>query len=510
MPESNFIEVKLANRKNTIKIEKGCSFENNGAIYHVDNKGALNIFDKNNKTWSVGKEINIHDYQLQTLMAVANNHDEIENGKVLNGIVLSSTDIDKAIKQHKEGGLSLDLARYLGGDYEIKSANRYTNDNGISTYVSNGNKNTSANLIFKFGTKESAVKLSELVNKAKEVIKKVIPQTKKNSQPAATPETKAKAEVKVETSSKKVAKTTPQITENKKTTKINASSNAQIVAKKAKVTKSPTVENTKTVEKTPSTKTSKKRTVDSMPEFYQVSLKTVAKKLNMSVYALQKEIKKAALKTGYSEYLIAHLICVEDYEKAPRNIGDGAITVGFGHTNLRDENITKKTKVTPQKAFAWLANDIKYFENYVKKLKVNTLKGKTYGDYFDKLPLSMREGLIDVAFNRDAKKLETASEYSSLRINLEKGYYPAAAVRIRQNFKSNFEQAKKKKFMIGLMKRNVYRFLLAVRDFEPKDIEAAKRRFEADGYYSQTVDLLKFRKQKSEIKLMDNAWQKIN
>ena len=50
MAETNFITVKLANRKTSIKMEKGCSFENNGAIYRINDEGSLNIFDKAKQT----------------------------------------------------------------------------------------------------------------------------------------------------------------------------------------------------------------------------------------------------------------------------------------------------------------------------------------------------------------------------------------------------------------------------------------------------------------------------
>lgn len=484
MSETNFITVKLANRKTSIKMEKGCSFENNGAIYRLDDKGSLNIFDKAKQTWTAGDAIKINDYQLQTLKAVANNYIEKKKGKPLGDIVLSKTDIDMALKQHKEGGLMYDLPQYLGDTYEVKAANRYSAHNAISAYVSNDNEKTSGMLVFKHGSQADAVRLSGIVEKVKTaLVNKLFGKSKQTTQ-----------------------EVTQEKVESKKTKKTTSATTVQ----KTQEVKTEVAEKVDTPKKTTNTKKSAKRnSIESMPEFYQISLKTVAKNLKMSMYALKKEIAKVAKKTGYSEYFIAHVIATEKYDSKPDKKKDGAITVGFGHTNLIDKNITTKTKVTPQKAFIWLANDIMQMEKVVKKLKINSKTGKTYGDYFDKLPLSMREGLIDVAFNRDASKLETDPEYNSLRINIEKGYYPAAAVRIRQTFPYTLEQAKKHRFTRGLMKRNVYRFLLAVRDFNSSEIASAKRRFEADKYYYNTVELLKAKNQKTEIKLLNEAWNEI-
>jgi len=123
----------------------------------------------------------------------------------------------------------------------------------------------------------------------------------------------------------------------------------------------------------------------------------------------------------------------------------------------------------------------------------------------------MREGLIDVAFNRDARKLQTDDCYASLRANILAGpeNYPAAAVRIRQNFRGNRNTWINNNFTTGLMERNVYRFLLAVRDFEPHEIEAAKRRFENDGYYADALWLKEQKGYVLDAQYMRRAWDSL-
>lgn len=445
MGNSDFVSIKLKDRSTTIKMQKGCSFENNGNIYLVDDKGSLNIFNKESKSWTKGKEIEMRDYQLNIFKAVADNSKEVVKGKELKGIVLSKKDIEKAIELHKKGQITDDLDNYVGDKYEIK-ANRYTSQHAVSAGVTNvANSKIGANLIFKFGNKKDAVKLSEEVNKTQNI----------GSTSAIE-------------SDNKVESSKPP----KKTTKTNSPNS-----------------------------NSKK-----LPEFYQIKIKNVAKAMNTSLEEVQRQIKRAAKETGYSEYFISHLVACEDYEPVVRDTGDTTCTGGFGHSKKKDSSIEIGDRVKPDQAFNWLINDIKDFEKTVKKLKIN--KKETYGDYFDKLPLSMKEGLIDVAFNRDARKLQNDKEYASLRTNIQKGkeYYPAAAVRVRQKFDYTINQAMKHNFTTGLMERNVYRFLLAVRDFKPEEIAAAKRRFANDGYYDMALTLKERKGYKRDANLMRDAW----
>lgn len=448
MGDANFVAIKLKNKSTTVKMEKGCSFENNGKIYYVDDKGRLNIFNKEKKTWAKGNEIEMRDYQLNIFKAVADNNKEFVNGKELKGIVLSKKDIEKAIEMHKKGEITDDLDNYVGDKYEIK-ANRYTTQNAVSANVTNvGNSSIRANLIFKFGNRKSAQKLSETVNKT-ESVGKTSAVNSENKIDAVKPE-----------------KTTSQ------TNSVNSNSKG-------------------------------------IPEFYQIKINNVAKAMKTTPKEVQKQIKRAAKETGYSEYFISHLVACEDYEPVVRNTGDTTCTGGFGHSKKKDSSITIGDRVKPAQAFDWLIGDIKDFEKTVKKLKIN--KKETYGDYFDKLPLSMKEGLIDVAFNRDARKLENDKEYESLRRNIQNGkdYYPAAAVRIRQKFNYTVEQAMNHTFTTGLMERNVYRFLLAVRDFKPEEIAAAKRRFANDGYYNMALTLKERKGYKQDANLMRQAWNSL-
>lgn len=247
-----------------------------------------------------------------------------------------------------------------------------------------------------------------------------------------------------------------------------------------------------------------------IPEVYKVGMKAVAKKMNISSSELNQFITSTAKKTGYSEYFIKHLVAMEKYEPEVKNTGDGTYTGGFGHTALKDKNIKKGDKVSPRQAFNWLAEDIKFFESKIKSMKLNSYGKETIGDHFNNLPLSIKEAIIDVAFNRDAQKIEKAEEYLSLRANIKGGEenLPATAVRLCQNFsRYTFEQKKKHRFTTGLMYRNTYRFMLAIRDLNDEYRAIAKRRFENfDSYYSTTIKLKQFKDDHEDVRMLKKTW----
>ena len=458
----DFVKVNLGKNKPSIKIEKGCSFENNGAIYYVDSDGQLNVYDKKTSIWSVGKSININNYQLNALKAIANNSIDLEDNEPLDGIVLSKNDIRIAMTLHKESKLTGDLSELLNGTtYKAENVSRYTDANAISAYITNGEVDTSANLVFKYGAKEEAVALSDYIKNQKTqdgFFSKIKSFFTKAEKPQEVKDITVQAPVEV------VQETQAQ----------------ELVDKSVPV--------------------------QQMPEYYDRKLNSVAKKMGLSKEALKDEISRVAENSGYSEYFITHLVSLENYEKTVRNTNDGTITGGFGHSKKLDKNLKEDAPVSPKQAFDWLEEDIKYFENQLKTMKINQETGETFGDYFDDMPLSLKEGLLDVAFNRTASKLENASEYKDLRDDICKGNYAFASVNICQNLPYTFDQAKKHKFTTGLMERNVYRFLLAIRDLDPVEKDFAKSKFKEERYYDMAIALKKAKGHELDASLMQTAW----
>lgn len=267
-----------------------------------------------------------------------------------------------------------------------------------------------------------------------------------------------------------------------------------------------------------------------LPRLYNRKLNQIANTMKISREELDKKIANAAKQTGYSEYFISHIVSMENYEAKVRNTGDGTITGGFGHSGLSDKSIKEGDPVKPNLAFKWLVSDIKKFENIIKNMKIDSATNETIGQYYDKLPMSIREALIDVAFNRDAKllgdtdcetrkkaspkELEKMNEYKYLRANIKAGTenLPAVAARLCQRFdKYSFKQKLEQKFTTGLMERNVYRFLLAIRDLDSNYKVAAKRRFTAEqkegyNYFTEAISLKKAKNLHEDAKYMQETW----
>ena len=158
----------------TIKMEKGVSFENNGAIYRMNNDGLLAKYDKDTGEWSKCDGIKMTQYQLDVFNAVADNVKEDNKSTVL-----SKGDLLGAIDLYKNKKLNNDLTTNLKNNYSTQNTKIYSNNTAFSTYVTNGNKTQSANLIFKFGSSKEALEMSDFVNN-NDIDNDYIPKENKN------------------------------------------------------------------------------------------------------------------------------------------------------------------------------------------------------------------------------------------------------------------------------------------------------------------------------------------
>ena len=147
MWNSTFVDVKvsISGKTQNFKMEKGCSFTNNGGVYTVGDDGKLSVFDKSSGKTKTTDTIQMNNHQMQTFMAVANNKDE-KTGKP----TLSIDDIKIAMNQFKTGKLTQDLSEFLKGDYKVKNPKLFSHENKISAYITNGNSKTSSVLCFEF------------------------------------------------------------------------------------------------------------------------------------------------------------------------------------------------------------------------------------------------------------------------------------------------------------------------------------------------------------------------
>lgn len=158
---------------------------------------------------------------------------------------------------------------------------------------------------------------------------------------------------------------------------------------------------------------------------------------------------------------------------------DGYLTIGFGHTgSYKGEPLTEKTKLkNVDEAYHLLAQDIQNAKNAVIEYI-----GK---ENFERAPQSIKEALIDIAFNKgielgfkgiqrksngEDKVRKTPTQ--KLKDDLQKGDYVSAAKHVI------FETAND-----GLKRRNIYRMLLAIKDLTPEEREEVLKN--AESYFKR-------------------------
>ena len=166
------------------------------------------------------------------------------------------------------------------------------------------------------------------------------------------------------------------------------------------------------------------------------------------------DIKTVAKYTGIStDYISKILVGIEGRDDLPvmeayyDGVADdknpiGHLTIGFGHTNNAGTPIiSKETVITEKQAYQILANDIlnakKYIENKLGSLYTNA-------------PKSIQDAMVDLVFNKGPGAID-----KSLVANLRAGYLHSAARRTWYGTGNS-----------GLIKRNIYRFISAVRDLK--------------------------------------------
>lgn len=363
MTSKNFLDLTIniiGVGKKSMLIEKGCSFENNGNIYRVNNDCKLAIWDKAKEKWAAGNEITMTSYQFDTFEAVANNDKKAG---------LSKKDIDKAIEMQKDGKLQEDLQETLKNGYKAENPQRYTNNHAISAYVTNGNKSRSANLIFKYGSAEDAVKISELVKKQTGEVNKT--------------------------------------EESKNAKRNNGASKPKNVVK---------TQQTKQSNKNSKNKKPKNVKITTIQKEWLPYIKNISQKTGISELCIKQIIQGEAY-TPYAEY---------------KNENGGLIEGGFGHTTQADHNTDFKVGnyIDIDTAFKWLEQDLIDKKNAIKKFgdKYYNYSHIPAGLQDAMLDVAFNRGQSKL--DPDSKSFDP--NYNSVIANIKNKNYAAAAVRLRQ------------------------------------------------------------------------------
>ncbi|MBQ7125646.1 hypothetical protein IJO12_01010 [bacterium] len=134
--DNSYVNVKInvhGSGVQTIKMQKGCVFENNGGKYVVDNDGKLKVFDKTSGAWKAANAIEMKNYQFQTFKAVANNTNEGGSG-----IVYSKADVKSAMNKFAQGGFMDDMDDFLPSGYKLEKPKKSSDDNYVQVDVTQG------------------------------------------------------------------------------------------------------------------------------------------------------------------------------------------------------------------------------------------------------------------------------------------------------------------------------------------------------------------------------------
>ena len=443
------VNVQLGRKIQTVKMEKGTSFENKGGVFIADKSGGT---------------IKMNNYQMQIFKAVANNYKEGSGDE----IVLSKKDIEIAMQKYEKGNLGKDLEEFLGGIYKVQNPKAFKDENKISAYITNGKKTTSAVLSFQYINDKQVVKSdsinnnesvtrSELFNNSNVIVQKPFQYTLQKGDNIVS----IAKEYEIDTY--QIIAANPQLKEG--------------VDYKVLYRKNNTANISSFI---------KEGTVITIPARYSVK--------EGSVKNFKDLCKITGLSEGYIEDLLAIIEVSPKHPGNPDlltyNDGYGIPTIGYGHTGIVDGkplSLKHKIAITRKKALQLLAEDLIKHE----AMLVAYLGRENY----DKAPVSVKSAILDVAYNKGIWDgfLNQYHNQSTRNIkqNLQKGDCVSALCNTKRMNTPNR----------GLKRRNIYRFISGLTDLTPSKREQAMK--EMSEYYNSVLKTLKG----AEYTYLKRAWE---
>ena len=448
-----------------ILMEEGTRFENKGKRYTMGSDGKLSIFDKETNETTKGNTIELRDYQYQTFQAVMNNHDEKK------GIAtLSNEDIKRALNKHKNRSVTKDLWEFLKGDYEVENPRRFSSENKISAYITNGNKKTSAVLAFSHNVVE------------KIETNPIIPESNPNLPVDST----TPIEPKKGAFTGSGLFTNPNIKEKKAFT-YTCKKGDDIV----KLAIMYEIDTYQIIAANPQLKKGVDYNV-TFPENGLANFTSNLKPGQKIIIPARYDVKEGSCKTvadvakitGVSESFLKDFLTIVETESQNGEpdyttyLDDGGTpTIGYGHTGKVDGKALsckkgKKITITKAKALEILAEDL-------LKHKAMTMAylGK---ENYTNAPKSVQDAILDVAYNKGIwdgylTNRGYAASTSLIKNDLKNGRYASALWHTKRD-KTGFR---------GLRKRNIYRFISGLKELSKKQRNAAMDAMEP--YYKQEL-----------------------
>ena len=503
----DFVKVKVHvgtrtfTHNHTIRMEKGCLFQNNGGQYIVDNNGELKFRKDENSPWEKVDRIDMTKYQWSVFQNLIDNDENVKT--------YSKEDIMIAWKKYKAGGFCDDLSDSLPDGYRIerndaeqdqrpRRADDGAREKWVEAYVgfhgANGQGDLeiehSARLRFQIAEIEAMKAASIEYKKAQQDPVILVPQVLTDNilnadgrnvyidfQPASTYTVKAGDSI------EKIIRqygidyyelfaVNPQLKYN--------------------VTYSPT----------------NQAIIDLDGYIHdgdQINIPARYKIKPGSVRTLQDVVKA----TGVTEEYLRNIILQMEPDKpgVPDLIayndgvnGKGALTIGFGHTGrfLDNRPLTKNTEITEEEAYEILAQDI--LNNKVRTIAYFEQNGIPKAD-FDRIPQSLQSVLIDIPFNKGVFD-GFENPYHDYTIQLKedlinKDYAAATMHTIRL---SN---------VAGLEKRSMYRLIVAMEGLDNSDFNRVINDVTVISEMERVIQRLRSKGHLSEANKLKHAWDNV-
>lgn len=474
MSNSNYVDVtiNINNKTQTIKMEKDCSFNIGNKRFSVNENGKVSIFNSATNKTTTTDNIQMTNHQFAIFKAVANNIDEGTGNKW----TLSMADIKDAIKKFRNGKLAKDLHEFLSNKYEVKNTKIFSKDNKFSTYLTSGNKKTSSVMSFQINAQKVSKPEPAIQTQGKETGSELFSNPNIVTQKAFTYSTKSGENIvdlarKFEVDTYQIIAANPQLKEGRD----------------YKVTYSKSALTDIRCNFKPGTKIT-------IPARYKVKPGSC------------KNLNDVAKITGVSENYLKDLLTIVEtrkpgvpdlttYDDCIPSKGNGAPTIGFGHTGRVDGKPLsyapgKKITITKEKAYEILAEDILKHE----AMTVAYMGKKNW----QKTPASVKSAILDITYNKgiwDGFKNPNWNKYTkNIKNNLEKGHYASALC-------NTYRQSG----VTSLLERNIYRFISGLKDLPADKRKAAIKTFEPR--YQQALKAMKRKKSlKANVKLVQKAW----
>lgn len=139
------VQINVNGEKQTVKMERGCSFTNNGGTYTLSKDGILKFKKTGSDKWTNVNQVNMTGYQWQAFQNISNNDGQAGT--------FTQKDITKAMELYRDGKFVKDMSVDLPDGYKIARPKLSSSEQYVQMDV---NYNGSKSATLKFQIQDSS------------------------------------------------------------------------------------------------------------------------------------------------------------------------------------------------------------------------------------------------------------------------------------------------------------------------------------------------------------------